>query len=91
MHEKQFSVEGVTPLFTARLEGETGRTVQITRDDRPGVPFLTLDPVDHEVAHALQSLSDASFLDKAIQQAIDDQLIHKALESHGPIVALLKH
>src|SRR5690606_6787988 len=32
MHEKQFSVEGVTPRFTARLEGETGRTVQITRD-----------------------------------------------------------
>jgi len=91
MHKKHFSLEGQKTTFTASLEGETRRTVQISRDDRPGVPFLTLDPVDHEVAHALQKMSDDAFIDMAIRQAIDDQLIEKALESHGPIVALLKH
>ncbi len=91
MHHKQFSVDGVSITFTAALEGETARTVQITRDDHPGRPFLTLDPVDHEVAHALQKMSDEVFLEMAIRQAIDEHLIHKALESHGPIVAMLKH
>lgn len=91
MHQKQFTLEGKTTTFTASLESETHRTVQITRDDHPGQPFLTLDPVDHEVAHALQRMSDEDFLDMAIRQAIDDHLIDKALESHGPVVALLKH
>jgi hypothetical protein len=91
MHRKQFSLEGKKATFTASLEGETRRIVQITRDDHPGQPFLTLDPVDHDVAHAFQAMSDEAFLDFAIHQAIQDHLIDKALESHGPVVALLKH
>ena len=91
MHRKQFSLEGQTMTFTASLEGETRRIVQIIRDDRPGQPFLTLDPVDHDVAHALQEISDEAFIDMAIRQATEDHLIEKALESHGPVVALLKH
>ena len=91
MYRKQFNVDGVSNTFTARLEGETGRTVQIERDDHPGHPFVTLDPVSHDVAHELQKLSDQEFLDMAIRQAIEDKLIAKALQSHGPIVALLKH
>lgn len=90
MHRKQFTLEGNTATFTASLEGETRRIVQITRDDRPGQPFLTLDPVDHDVAHALQDMNDEDFLDMAIRQAIEDHLVDKALESHGPVVALLK-
>lgn len=91
MHQKQFSLEGKNSTFTASLEGETRRIVQITRDDCPGQPFLTLDPVDHDVAHAFQTMSDEAFLDFAIRQATEDHLIDKALESHGPVVALLKH
>ena len=91
MHHKQFTLEGQATTFTASLEGETRRIVQITRDDRPGHPFLTLDPVDHDVAHELQKISDEAFLDMAIRQATEDRLIEKALESHGPVVALLKH
>lgn len=88
MQQKQFTHQGVG--FTARLEGETARSVSITRDDHHGHPFVNLDPVDHELAHRLQKLDDAEFLDHAIQQAIADGLIAKALESGGPVVALLK-
>lgn len=91
MHRKQFSLKGNTATFTASLEGETRRIVRITRDDHPGQPFLTLDPVDHDVARTLQEMSDEEFLDVAIRQAIEDHLIDKALESRGPVVALLKH
>lgn len=90
MTQKSFRVDGVSTAFTAILESETGRMVRISRDDHPQTPLITLDPVDHDVAHALQALPDDAFLDKAIRQAIDDGLIAKALESGGPVVALLK-
>ncbi len=90
MTQKSFRVDGVAAGFTATLESETGRMVRIDRDDQPGTPLLTLDPVDHDVAHDLQALSDEAFLDRAIRQAIDDGLIARALESGGPVVAMLR-
>lgn len=91
MDSKQFSVAGAATTFTAMLEGETRRTVQIERDDHRGHPFVSLDPVSHEVAHQLQAMDDEAFLDMAIRQAIEEDLIGKAMRSHGPVVALLKH
>ncbi len=91
MHEKAFQVDGVTVGFTARLGGETGRTVLIMRNDRPEPPFVTLDPVDHHVAHELQRIPDDEFLELAIIQARRDGLIEKALHSGGPVVAMFKH
>lgn len=91
MRQKSFSVETCPTTLTARLGGETGRTVLIMRDDQPEPPFVTLDPVNHEIAHALQSIPDDQFLDLAIAQALHDGLIHKALQSGGPVVALFRH
>lgn len=88
MQQKSFTHQGLN--FTARLDGETARSVSITRDEHPSHPFVNLDPVDHDLAHRLQQLNDSEFLDRAIQQAIADSLIDKALASGGPVVALLK-
>jgi len=91
MQQKQFKAGNADTTFTAKLGGTTGRTVLITRDDQPDHLFLTLDPVDHDVARELLKMPDDEFLDMAVRQAIEDDLINKALESGGPVVALLKH
>ncbi|GAA5233682.1 hypothetical protein FOZ76_07680 [Verticiella sediminum] len=90
MRQKTFTVPGAGIRCTAKLEGETARTVLITRDDHPQTPLLTLDPVDHELAHVLQDLPDDEFLELAITRALDDGLLRKALDSGGPVVALLR-
>lgn len=91
MLQKAFTVPGCEVGFLARLGGETGRTVLILRDDQPEPPFVTLDPVNHDIAHTLQAIPDDTFLDMAITQAMRDGLIAKALQSGGPLVALFKH
>lgn len=88
MRHKQFTHNGIN--YTARLEGETLRTVAITRDEHDAQPLINLDPVDHDLAHRLQKMNDAEFLDRAIDQAINENLFAKAAESGGPVVALLK-
>lgn len=90
MRQKPFSLPGSDARFIAALEGETARTVRIAREDQPQLPLLTLDPVDHELAHTLQGLPDDEFLELAISRALDDGLLRKALDSGGPMVALLR-